>query len=75
MQPSRVAPDFELPDFPLLSDADGAVCAAYGVGRSLASAPVTRHTIVISTDGRVIDVVRSELRFGTHAAQALDAVR
>jgi peroxiredoxin Q/BCP len=62
-------------DFPLLSDADGAVCAAYGVGRSLAAAPVKRRTVVVGTDGRVADVVRSEFRFGKHAAKALDALR
>jgi peroxiredoxin Q/BCP len=61
--------------FPLLSDADGAVCAAYGVDRSMASAPVKRQTIVVGTDGRVADVVRSEFRFGKHAAKALDALR
>jgi len=61
--------------FPLLSDADGAVCAAYGVARSLASAPVKRDTIVVRTDGRVTDVVRSEFRFGRHAAKALEALR
>ncbi len=62
-------------DFPLLSDADGAVCAAYEVSRSMASAPVKRQTIVVGTDGRVTDVVRSEFRFGKHAAKALDALR
>ena len=62
-------------DFPLLSDVDGAVCAAYGVDRSMASAPVKRHTIVVGTDGRVAEVVRSEFRFGKHAAKALDALR
>jgi len=62
-------------DFPLLSDADGAVCAAYGVARSMAAAPVKRHTVVIGTDGRVTDVVKSEFRFGKHAAKALDALR
>ncbi|MGZ4507821.1 MAG: redoxin domain-containing protein [Blastococcus sp.] len=61
-------------DFPLLSDADGAVCAAYGVRRSLAGAPVKRHTVIIGTDGRVTDVVRSEFRFAAHAAKALDAL-
>ncbi|MGZ4648287.1 MAG: redoxin domain-containing protein [Blastococcus sp.] len=61
-------------DFPLLSDADGAVCAAYGVSRSLAGAPVKRHTVIIGTDGRVTDVVRSEFRFAAHAAKALDAL-
>ena len=62
-------------DFPLLSDADGAVCAAYGVGRSMAAATVKRHTIVVGTGGRIADVVRSEFRFGKHAAKALDALR
>ena len=62
-------------DFPLLSDADGAVSAAYGVGRSLAAAPVKRRTVVVGTDGRVADIVRSEFRFGKHAARALDALR
>ena len=62
-------------DFPLLSDGDGAVCAAYGVARSIAAAPVKRQTIVIGTDGRVLDVVTSEFRFGKHAAQALDALQ
>jgi peroxiredoxin Q/BCP len=62
-------------DFPLLSDADGAVCDAYGVSRSLAAAPVKRHTVVVGTDGRVSDVIRSEFRFGKHAAKALDALR
>ena len=62
-------------DFPLLSDADGAVCGAYGVARSMASAPVKRQTIVIGSDGRVTDVVKSEFRFGKHAAKALDAPR
>lgn len=62
-------------DFPLLSDADGTVCAAYGVGRTMAAAPVKRQTIVIGADGRVTDVVRSEFRFSRHAAKALDALR
>ena len=61
-------------DFPLLSDADGAVCDAYGVSRSMAAAPVKRHTVIIGTDGRVTDVVRSEFRFGKHAGRALEAL-
>jgi peroxiredoxin Q/BCP len=61
--------------FPLLSDADGAVCEAYGVRRNLAAAPVKRRTVVIGTDGRVQDVVRSELRMGKHADGALQALR
>nr|WP_246324230.1 peroxiredoxin [Petropleomorpha daqingensis] len=61
-------------DFPLLSDADGAVCAAYGVSRSIAAAPVRRHTVVVGANGRVTEVVRSEFRFGRHAAKALAAL-
>jgi peroxiredoxin Q/BCP len=61
-------------DFPLLSDADGAVCTAYGVARSMAAAPVKRQTIVIGADGRILDVVKSEFRFGKHATKALDAL-
>ena len=62
-------------DFPLLADVDGAVCAAYGVGRSLAAAPVKRHTVVIGADGRIAGVFRSEFRFGRHADKALAALR
>jgi peroxiredoxin Q/BCP len=62
-------------DFPLLSDIDGAVCAAYGVSRSLAAAPVKRHTVVVGTDGRVTDVLRGEFRFDRHAVRALEALR
>jgi peroxiredoxin Q/BCP len=62
-------------DFPLLSDADGTVCEAYGVRRGLAAAPVKRRTVVIGTDGVVVDVVRSELRMGVHVDGALKALR
>ena len=62
-------------NFPLLADVDGAVCSAYGVARSLAAAPVKRHTVVIGVDGRVTDVVRSEFRFGAHADRAVAALR
>jgi peroxiredoxin Q/BCP len=62
-------------DFPLLSDADGAVCELYGTARRLAAAPVKRHTVVVGTDGRVVDVVRSEFRLGSHADRALRALR
>lgn len=61
-------------DYPLLSDVDGEVCAAYDTKRNLAAAPVKRHTYVIGTDGRVVDVVKSEFRFGKHADKALAAL-
>lgn len=62
-------------DFPLLADVDGAVCAAYGVARRLAAAPVRRETVVIGTDGRVQEVFRSELRVTAHPGRALAALR
>lgn len=61
-------------DYPLLADVDGSVCEAYGVKRNLAAAPVKRHTVVIGTDGRVRDVVKSEFRFAKHADKALAAL-
>jgi peroxiredoxin Q/BCP len=71
----RVFAEREGLGFPLLADVDGAVCTAYGVARSLSAAPVKRHTVVIGTDGRVTDVVRSEFRFGAHADRAVAALR
>jgi peroxiredoxin Q/BCP len=62
-------------DYPLLSDADGAVCSAYGTHRGWKAAPVKRHTIVIGTDGVVRDVVKSEFSFSKHADKALSALR
>lgn len=61
-------------DFPLLSDPDGAVAAAYGVRRRLKLAPNRRATFVVGTDGLVADVIRSEVRFAAHADRALAAV-
>lgn len=61
-------------DYPLLADVDGTVCEAYGTKRNLTAAPVKRHTVVIGTDGRVLDVVKSEFRFGKHADKALAAL-
>jgi len=61
-------------DYPLLSDAEGAVCTAYGTNRGWKAAPVKRHTVVIGTDGRVREVIKSEFRFGKHADQALSAL-
>jgi len=62
-------------DFPLLSDTGGEVRAAYGVKRNFGLAPTKRVTFVIDTDGTILDVVRSEIRFGRHADQALATLR
>lgn len=65
--------------FPLLSDADGRVARAYGVRRTApglsALAPTRRCTFVIGTDGRVLHVVRSEIRMNAHADGALAVLR
>ncbi len=64
-------------DFPLLSDTDGAVAAAFGVKRGLLGMlmPVKRTTFVIDTDRTVLAVISSELNFNTHADRALELLR
>lgn len=62
-------------DFPLLSDEDGAVATAYGVHRSFGPLPTKRVTFVIGTDGTILDIVKSEIRFAKHADQALATLR
>jgi thioredoxin-dependent peroxiredoxin len=61
--------------YPLLSDADGTVCALFGVKRGLALAPTKRQTFVIDTDRRVLEIVKSEIRMNVHADRALEALR
>ncbi|MBF6188147.1 MULTISPECIES: peroxiredoxin [Nocardia] len=64
-------------DYPLLSDADGAVAAQFGVKRGLLGriAPVKRRTFVIDTDRTVLTVISSELKADTHADEALAFLR
>jgi thioredoxin-dependent peroxiredoxin len=64
-------------DYPLLSDADGAVATSFGVKRGLLGKlmPVKRTTFVIDTDARVLDVIASEVSMDTHADKALDVLR
>ncbi len=62
-------------DFPLLSDADGAVAGQFGVRRRFGPLPVKRATFVIGADRRIIEVIRSELRMEVHADRALAALR
>jgi peroxiredoxin Q/BCP len=64
-------------DYPLLSDADGAVATAFGVKRGLLGKflPVKRTTFVIDTDRRVLDVIASEISMDTHADKALETLR
>jgi peroxiredoxin Q/BCP len=60
--------------YPLLSDADRSVAAAYGVKRSLRMLPNQRATFVIGQDRTVLEVVRSEINRNAHADKALAAL-
>lgn len=61
--------------YPLLSDPDRSVAAAYGVKRGLPMLPNRRVTFVIDTDRTVLAVVRSEVNMNAHADKALAALR
>ncbi|MFI7603006.1 peroxiredoxin [Actinoplanes sp. NPDC049681] len=64
-------------DYPLLSDADGAVAKAYGVKRRVPLGPLSmkRMTFVIDTDRTVLEVIHSELNMAEHAERALAVAR
>ncbi|AQT80351.1 peroxiredoxin [Mycolicibacterium litorale] len=64
-------------DYPLLSDADGAVATMFGVKRGLLGKflPVKRTTFVIDTDRTVLDVISSEVNMDTHADKALEVLK
>ncbi|ANZ39319.1 peroxiredoxin [Lentzea guizhouensis] len=62
-------------DYPLLSDVGGAVAEQFGVRRRFGPIPVKRHTFVIGTDRRVVEVVKSEFSMNAHADKALAALR
>lgn len=62
-------------DYPLLSDPDGAVATRFGVRRGFGPLLTRRHTFVIDTDRRVLEIVRSELRMAVHADRALEVLR
>lgn len=61
-------------DFPLLSDADGAVASAFGVRRLGGVLPNKRWTFVVGADRRIIDVIKSETHMDRHADLALKAL-
>jgi thioredoxin-dependent peroxiredoxin len=62
-------------DYPLLSDADRSVAAAYGVKRGFGSLPNKRATFVIGQDGVIVKTVASEVRMNKHATDALEALK
>ncbi|OBB38160.1 MULTISPECIES: peroxiredoxin [unclassified Mycobacterium] len=69
--------DKERFDYPLLSDADGAVATQFGVKRGLLGKfmPVKRTTFVIDTDRTVLAVIASEISMDSHADKALEVLR
>lgn len=69
--------DKERFDYPLLSDADGAVASQFGVKRGLLGKfmPVKRTTFVIDTDRTVLAVIASEISMDSHADKALEVLR
>jgi thioredoxin-dependent peroxiredoxin len=62
-------------DYPLLADVGGLVATTYGVKRSLGLLKVKRTTFVIGTDGRVADIIDSQINMNAHAERALGALR
>ncbi|MDQ6784129.1 MAG: peroxiredoxin [Actinomycetota bacterium] len=66
----QFADRYEL-DFPLLSDVDRQVAEEYGVRRSFGPLPTRRATFVIGTDGRILEIIKSEVRMSVHADRAL----
>ena len=60
-------------DFPLLSDPDRAVAKAFGVKRP-GPLPNARATFVIAEDGKVLEVIKSEISMDSHADKALAAL-
>jgi peroxiredoxin Q/BCP len=62
-------------DFPLLSDEKREVAEVFGVKRGFSLIPTKRQTFVIDTDGKVLDVIASEVRMNVHADRALAVLR
>lgn len=71
---AKFAASYNLP-YPLVSDGDGSISAAYGVQRLGGWLPSKRVTFVIDKDGLVREVIHSELAIDAHIDGALDALR
>jgi thioredoxin-dependent peroxiredoxin len=70
---AKFASKYDL-DFPLLSDADGSVARAFGASRR---GPLfnRRVTFVIGADGRLLDIIKSELNMEVHGDRALEILK
>lgn len=62
-------------DYPLLADENGAVAKLYGVKRSMDLLKVKRTTFVVGQDGRITEIINSEVSMNAHADKSLDALR
>jgi peroxiredoxin Q/BCP len=60
--------------YPVLSDEEGKVAAAYGLKRRIPGLPAKRVTFVVASDGRVVEEIASELNMNVHADRALAAL-
>jgi thioredoxin-dependent peroxiredoxin len=72
-QQARFATRYDL-DFPLLSDPDGSIARAFGASRR---GPLfnRRITFVIGADGRLLDIIKSELNMQVHGDRALEVLQ
>ena len=70
---AKFASKYDL-DFPLLSDADGSIARAFGASRR---GPLfnRRITYVIAADGRLLDIIKSELNMEVHGDRALEILK
>jgi len=62
-------------DYPLLSDPDRVVAEQFGVKRGATFLPNKRATFVIGTDGRLVEMITSEVNMQKHADRALAILR
>jgi thioredoxin-dependent peroxiredoxin len=62
-------------DFPLLSDAGGAVAKAFGVKRPFDVLKVRRTTFVLDEQRKVLSVIGSEFNTDAHADRALQLLK
>ena len=61
--------------YPLLSDLDGTVAKEFGAWRTLLPLHTKRRTFVIGPDRRVIEAIKSEMKFELHADEALRVLK
>ena len=71
---AQFAAAHQLP-YPLVSDRDARIAAAYGVSRLGGWLPTKRVTFVIRRDGIVQHVISSELNIDRHIDEAIETLR